>query len=70
MFVRPKQGFVSSLPGFPDVVIEMKDILTDTNPHVRARPDMFEPIRATIGDGPGGTFVEEATARPGERRAR
>lgn len=64
MLVRPKEPFVSNAAG-RDIVLGPADILDDTNIHVRARPELFEPIRATNFDG-----VEEATANPGERRRR
>jgi hypothetical protein len=63
MLVRPIQAFASSING---TVISPADVLRDTNAHVKAQPDMFEPVTPTrFGDG---TDVEEASARPGERR--
>lgn len=66
--VRPKSAFNSTLKDNPNgVVLTPGDILRDDNPHVRARPDAFEPVRATFGAPDG---VEEATSRPGEKRNR
>ena len=68
MLLRPKQTFNSTLADDPrGVVLGPADILHDNNPHVKARPDMFEEVRATFGVADG---VEEATARPGKKRAR
>ena len=65
--VRPKSSFNSTLKDNPNgVVLSTSDILRDDNPHVKARPDAFEPVRATFGEPAG---VEEATKRPGEKRA-
>lgn len=56
--VHPKTPFVST----GGVVLTRADIVDDTNPHVKAHPHLFEPIRATIGGD-----LEQATARPGEK---
>lgn len=67
MLVRPTTSFLSTLPELPGgIVLGPLDILQDTNPHVRARPEMFEEVRTTIDD-PADTEV--ATARPGEKRS-
>jgi len=66
MYVRPKTAFNSTLKDLVNgVILTPADVLRDNNPHVKARPDMFEPIRATVGDD-----IEEATSRPGEKRNR
>ncbi len=66
--VRPKASFNSTLKDDRNgVVLSPSDILRDDNPHVRARPDAFEPVQATFGEPDG---VEEATARPGQKRSR
>jgi hypothetical protein len=66
--VRPTTTFNSVIEDCPNgVILTTGDILSDSNPHVRARPDMFEPVRATVGAPDG---VEEATARPGVKRSR
>lgn len=70
MLVRPTQVFVSTLPDVPQgVVLSPSDVLRDTNPHVKARPDMFVEVTETFR-GRDGTGVEAATARPGEKRNR
>jgi hypothetical protein len=58
MLVRPKAPFVARISD-QDTVLGPRDILDDTHPVVRARPEMFEPVRPTI---------ESATAGPGEMR--
>lgn len=66
--VRPISTFNSTLKDHPNgVVLATSDILRDDNPHVKARPDMFEPVRVTFGESDG---VEEATAKPGQKRNR
>lgn len=55
--VRPRSAFV---PHGSNQVFGPADILNDDDPVVRAHPDCFEPVRAT---------VEQATAAPGEKRA-
>lgn len=67
MLVRPTSAFVSTACGH-DVVLGPADVLEDNDPHVRAYPDMFTPVRATVRGG--STNIEEATSRPGERRQR
>lgn len=70
MLVRPVEAFVSTLPELPQgVLLGPADILRDDNPHVKANPDKFVEVRETFR-GVQGLAVEEATARPGERRAR
>lgn len=59
--VRPKAAFVSTAGPHP-YTLGPTDLLDDSNAHVRANPDMFEPATATVPD------IEEASARPGERR--
>lgn len=68
MLVRPKQAFNSTTKDNTNgVVLAPSDILRDDNPHVKARPDMFEEVRETIDRRDD---VEEATARPGQKRNR
>jgi hypothetical protein len=70
MLVRPKEAFMSTLPDIPNgVTLTPSDTLRDDNPHVKARPDMFEEVTETFR-GAWGTGVEAATARPGEKRSR
>jgi hypothetical protein len=67
---KPKTAFVSTLADLTDgVVLSPQDTLRDDNPHVLARPDMFEEADATFR-GRYGNEMEEATARPGDRRNR
>jgi len=44
------------------------DILEDTNPHVRLHPDCFVAVRATMTDDGSAPPIEDASARPGEKR--
>ena len=68
MLVRPITTFDSSIPGFErGVVLSPSDIMHDTNPHVRARPELFEEVVATTRHESDPDF-EQATANPGERR--
>lgn len=69
MLVRPKEAFNSTLKdNLNGVVLTPSDILRDDNPHVRARPDMFEEVRETVDRR--ADDVEEATSRPGQKRNR
>ena len=69
MLVRPIHTFNSVTEENPDgVVLSPSDILRDTNPHVKLRPDLFEEVVATVRDAFDDT--EDATARPGGRRNR
>ena len=68
MLVRPIHAFNSTLPGVPGgVILSPADVLRDDNPHVKARPELFEEVRVTFH---GTVGIEEATSRPGEKRAR
>lgn len=67
--VRPIHPFVSTLPDLTmGITLTPADVLRDDNPHVKARPDMFVEVRETFHGRSGG--VEDATARPGEKRTR
>lgn len=69
MLMRPKESFNSTLKDCPGgVVLTTADILRDDNAHVKARPGMFEPVRATFGDT--GDGIEDMTSSPGQRRNR
>ena len=59
MLVRARSAFVSTAIIPAGEVISPADIYEDDNPHVRAYPDCFDPVRAT---------VEQASAAPGEMR--
>ena len=67
MLVRPTTSFVSTAIG-RDIILGPADVLADDDPHVKAYPEMFTPVRVTVRGGT--THVEEATARPGEKRNR
>ncbi len=60
MLMRPKDTFVSIVDG-QEAILTRADLLDSQNPHVKARPDLFEEARATFG-------IEQATANPGEGR--
>ena len=60
--VRPKQAFVSTAGPTP-YTLGPTDLLDEHNAHVRAQPDMFEPVAATVPE------IETADARPGEKRS-
>ena len=67
---RPISVFNSILKEVPGgIILTPSDTLSDTNPHVKAHPEMFEDVAVTFR-GVHGTDVEEATARPGEKRNR
>lgn len=72
MLVRPTSTFNSTLKEVPNgVVLSPSDILRDDNPHVKARPDHFEEITPSFHGRNGLTSeVEQATAKPGEKRNR
>jgi hypothetical protein len=66
MLVRPVSVFNSSIrQGDNGTVLTPSDVLSDQNPHVKAHPELFEPVRETI---PPYCEIEEATANPGEKR--
>lgn len=67
MLVRPTSSFVSTACG-RDIILGPADVLEDDDPHVKAYPGNFTPLRVTVRGG--STHIEEATARPGERRNR
>ena len=62
MLVRPKEPFVVDEHGN---VIGTSHILDDSDPLVRARPDMFEPVAVNYSSRP---VVETTRAEPGEPR--
>lgn len=70
--VRPIQAFYSDACSEHGTTLSPTDILEDTDPHVKARPFMFEPVvptvRGTITNVEGAEVVEQATAAPGESR--
>jgi hypothetical protein len=71
MLVRPIHPFNSVLPEIPGgIILEPSDILRDTNPHVLAHPDMFVEVEETFRGPHGLNDVEEATAKPGQKRNR
>lgn len=67
MLVRPKSAFISTAGDPNGYTLERTDILRDDNIHVKAYPDMFEPVAVTLEDD-GFTRAEQATAAPGEKR--
>lgn len=69
MLVRAKSAFYSTATDAGGVLISPADTLREDNPHVKAYPDLFEPVTDTIDRG-GAGGVEQATARPGDKRNR
>ena len=54
--------------GADHLVVELGEVFEDTDPIVKDRPELFEPIAVgRAGEGFGG--IESATAGPGEKRS-
>lgn len=69
MLVRPIEPFNSVLPEVPDgIILTPNDVLRDDNPHVKSHPDMFTEVAESFRGTRG--LVEEATAKPGQKRNR
>jgi hypothetical protein len=71
-FVRPIHAFGSDACSEHPIVLSPSDILDDSDPHVRARPSLFEPVVATVRgvvtNTAGAELVEQATNAPGRGR--